>query len=104
MLWGCFSAAGTGSLVRIKGVQYREMLDENLLQSTQDLRLGQRFIFQQEHDPKHTAQTMQEWLWDKSLNVLECPSQSPDLKPDRTSLERSENTCAAMLPNQSDRA
>ena len=22
---------------------------------------------------------MQEWLWDKSLNVLEWPSQSPDL-------------------------
>jgi hypothetical protein len=24
---------------------------------------------------------MQEWLRDKSLNVLECPSQSPDLNP-----------------------
>ena len=44
MLWGCFSAAGTGSLVRIEGkmnvAKYREILDENLLQSTQDLRLG----------------------------------------------------------------
>ena len=44
MLWGCFSAAGTGRLVRIKGkmnrAKYRETLDENLLQSTQDLRLG----------------------------------------------------------------
>ena len=44
MLRGCFSAAGTGRLVRIKakmnGVKYREILDENLLQSTQDLRLG----------------------------------------------------------------
>ena len=44
MLWGCFSAAGTGRLVRIEakmnGAKYREILDENLLQSTQDLRLG----------------------------------------------------------------
>jgi transposase len=24
---------------------------------------------------------MQEWLWDKFLNVLEWPSQSPDLNP-----------------------
>ena len=44
MLWGCFSAAGTGRLVRIKGkmnrAKYREILDENLLQSAQDLRLG----------------------------------------------------------------
>ena len=44
MLWGCFSAAGTGRLVRIEGkmngAKYREILDENLLQSVQDLRLG----------------------------------------------------------------
>ena len=44
MLWGCFSAAGTGRLVRLKakmnGAKYREILDENLLQSAQDLRLG----------------------------------------------------------------
>ena len=41
MLWGCFSAAGTGRLVRIeakmKTEKYREILDENLLQSTQNL-------------------------------------------------------------------
>ena len=44
MLWGCFSAAGTGRLVRIEAkmnrVKYREIRDENLLQSAQDLRLG----------------------------------------------------------------
>ena len=36
--------AGTGRQVRIEskmnGVKYREILDENLLQSAQDLRLG----------------------------------------------------------------
>ena len=61
--------------------RYREILDENLLQCAQDLRLRQRFTFQQDNDPKHTAKTIQVWLWDKSLNVLEWPSQSPDLKP-----------------------
>ena len=85
ILWGCFSAAGTGRLVRIgrkmNGAKYREILDENLLQSTQDLRLGLRFTFQQDNDPKHTAKTLQEWLRDKSLNVLEWPSQSLDLNP-----------------------
>ena len=44
MLWGCFSVTGTGRLVRVEGkiyrAKYREILDENLLQSTQDLRLG----------------------------------------------------------------
>ena len=38
-----------------------------------------RFTFQQDNDPKRAAKTMQEWLRDKSLNVLEWPSQSPDL-------------------------
>ncbi|KAJ4938702.1 hypothetical protein JOQ06_003311 [Pogonophryne albipinna] len=83
MLWGCFSAAGTGRLVRIKGkinaAMYREILDENLLQSALALRLGRRFTLQQDNDPKHTAKITKEWLQDKSVNVLEWPSQSPDL-------------------------
>jgi hypothetical protein len=61
MLRGCFSAARTGRLVRIEGkmneARYREILDENLLQSAQDL--GRRFTFLQDNDPKHTAKTMQ---------------------------------------------
>ena len=59
----------------------REILDEKLLQSAQNLRLGRRFTFKQDNDPKHTSKTTQEWLRDKSLNVLERPSQSPDLNP-----------------------
>jgi hypothetical protein len=70
MLWGCFSAAGTGRLVRIKGkmngAKYREIIDENLLQSAQDLRLGRRFSFQQDNDPKHRPKTTQEWLLEDS--------------------------------------
>ncbi|CDR00757.1 unnamed protein product [Oncorhynchus mykiss] len=61
----------------MNGAKYREIL----LHSAQDLRLGQRFTFQQHNDSKHTAKTTQDWLWDKSPNVLECPSQSPNLNP-----------------------
>ena len=65
--------AGTGRLVRIEGkmnrAKYREIFDENLLQSPQDLRLGQRFAFQQDNDPKHTAKTTRKWLRDESY----CP-------------------------------
>jgi transposase len=75
MLWESFSAAGTGRL------KYKEILDENLLQSAQDLRLGQRYTFQQDNDPKHTAKTSYKWFREESLNVLEWPSQSPDLNP-----------------------
>ncbi|KAG2466897.1 TCB1 transposase, partial [Polypterus senegalus] len=84
-LWGYFSAAGTGRLVRIKGkmtaAMYRDILDENLLQSALDLRLGRWFIFQQDNDPKHTAKISKKGLQDNSVNVLEWPSQSPDLNP-----------------------
>ena len=80
-----FSAAETGKLVRIEGkmngATYREILDQNLLQSAQDLRQGQRFTFQQVINPKHTVKTTQDWLRDQSLNVLEWPRQSPDLNP-----------------------
>ena len=55
MLWGCFSTAGTGSQVSIEGqmneAKYREILDENLHWSTQELGLLQRFTF----DPKHMS-------------------------------------------------
>ena len=65
-------------LVRIEGkmngAKYREILDENLLKSAQDIR---RVTFQQDNNLKHIAKTTQEWLWDKSLNVLEWPTQSP---------------------------
>ena len=65
MLWGCFSAAGTGRLVRIKGkmnaAMYREIVDENLLQSALDLRLGRRSTFQQDNDPKHIDGVRESW-------------------------------------------
>ena len=48
----------------MNGAKYREILDENLLKTS---------------DWGEAAKTMLEWLWDKSLNVLEWPSQSPDI-------------------------
>ena len=83
MLWVSFSAAATGRLVRIEGkmigAKYREILDENLLQSAQDLTLARRFTFQQDNYPYHTAKTTQWWLREKSLNVLAWTSQTPYL-------------------------
>jgi hypothetical protein len=76
-LWGCFSLAGTGKMVRIEGMmdgtKYREILEGNLFQSSRDLRLGQRFTFQQDNNPKNTAKATLEWFKGKHLNVLERP-------------------------------
>ena len=49
-----------GMFGKMNGAKYREIFGENLLQSAQDLRLGRRFTFQQDNDPKHTAKTTQE--------------------------------------------
>lgn len=83
MLWGCFSSAGTGKVVRVDGkmdgAKYRAILEESLLESAKDLRLGWRFTFQQDNDPKHEVRATMEWLKTKHIHVLEWPSQSPDL-------------------------
>ncbi|KAJ8375604.1 hypothetical protein SKAU_G00061840 [Synaphobranchus kaupii] len=73
-------AVGMGRLVLIEGkmnaVKYTEILEENLLQSALDLRLGRRFTFQHDNDPKHTAKRTKEWLRRKSVHVLEWPSRA----------------------------
>ncbi len=85
MLWGCFSAHGPGRLVRIRGIMnaalYMEILEENLLQSVQQLRLCRGFVFQQDNDPKHTAKVIKAGFGNHNINLLEWPSQSPDLNP-----------------------
>ncbi|KAI3374619.1 hypothetical protein L3Q82_021193 [Scortum barcoo] len=65
----------------MNAAKYRDILEENLFQSAQDLRLGQRFTFQQDNDPKHTAKITKEWLRNNSVTILDWPSQSPDLNP-----------------------
>ncbi len=77
MQWGCFSVAGTGEVIREdRKLNADKYFNENLVQSTQNLRLDWKFTFQ--HD-----KTMQEWLRDNSMEVLEWPSQSWDLEPVR---------------------
>ncbi|KAK6308944.1 hypothetical protein J4Q44_G00204070 [Coregonus suidteri] len=85
ILWGCFSAKGTGRLHRIEGrmdgAMYREILANNFLPSVRALKMGRGWVFQHDNDPKHTARATKEWLRKKHLKVLEWPSQSPDLNP-----------------------
>lgn len=63
------------------GNKYREILKENLFQSARDLRLGWRFNFQLDSDPKHATKATLDWFNGKYLNILDWPSQNPDLSP-----------------------
>ncbi|KAI4894956.1 hypothetical protein NFI96_007868 [Prochilodus magdalenae] len=58
MLWGCFSAHGTGRLhcieERMTGAMYCEILGNNLLPSVRALKMGRGWVFQHDNDPKHS--------------------------------------------------
>uniref|UniRef100_A0AAY4DLB4 Uncharacterized protein n=1 Tax=Denticeps clupeoides TaxID=299321 RepID=A0AAY4DLB4_9TELE len=90
MLWGCFAASWIGRLVAIEGkmnaAKYRDILDENLLQRAQDLRLYSSSFSRPmalSTQPRYQSSGFR-----TILNVLEWPRQSPDLNLS-PSLERS---------------
>ena len=83
MLWGCFSSKGPGNLVRVHGImnsmKYQDILNLNLAAPARKLKLGRRWIFQQDNDPKHMSKSTQKWLTEHKIKLLPWPSQSPDL-------------------------
>lgn len=84
MVWGCFCGNGVGPLFRIQGImdknKYLDILEKVMLPYGRST-LGRRLIFQQDNDPKHTSGVVRQWFIRRRLNVLEWPSQSPDLNP-----------------------
>uniref|UniRef100_A0AAZ3RVB6 Tc1-like transposase DDE domain-containing protein n=1 Tax=Oncorhynchus tshawytscha TaxID=74940 RepID=A0AAZ3RVB6_ONCTS len=85
MSWGCFAAGGTGALHKIDGIMrkenYVDILKRHLKTSVRKLKLGRKWVFQMNNDPKHTSKVVAKWLKDNKVKVLEWLSQSPDLNP-----------------------
>ena len=55
-IWGCFAWNDVGNLLFIEGnmtgEMYKDILAENLFQSSKKLRLGSSMLFQHDNDPK----------------------------------------------------
>lgn len=88
MVWGCFSRAGVGDLVKIEGImkkeQYLDILKNNAVPSGSRL-IGKKIVLQQDNDPKHTAKICKMFVEQQeqegTLKNMEWPPQSPDLNP-----------------------
>ena len=76
MVWGCFGGGQVGSIAKMDGKMtkevYLKILKEHVLVCGTKL-IGERFVFQQDNDPKHTEEGL--------LKVMIWPPQSPDCNP-----------------------
>ena len=83
MIWGCFSSTKTCMIRVIKkcinGAIYRDILKENSFESVKMFNLDADWVFQQDNELKHFAKAMKRWFVEHNVNVLQWPSQSPDL-------------------------
>ncbi len=89
--WACMASSGTGLLVfsgdvtedrssRMNFEVYRDILSAQIQPNAAKL-IGWCFLAQIDDDPKHPAKATQEFLKVMKWNILQWPSQSPDLKP-----------------------
>lgn len=85
MVWGCFAWSGVGNLAKIDGIMtadsYIDILNENLEESLLKTGLDQKYIFQQDNDPKHKAKKTTTFMNAIHMKRLEWPPQSADLNP-----------------------
>jgi hypothetical protein len=98
MLWGCFAAGGIGALhkridVIMRRGNYVDILKQHLKTSVRKLKLGRKWVFQMDNDPKHTSKVVAKWLKGNKVKVLELPSQSPDLNPIEICGQKRKSVC-----------
>ncbi|MEC4629864.1 transposase, partial [Bacillus safensis] len=79
---GVLAAGRTGALHKIDYIMMKGKLCVYIeATSFRKLKLGCKWVFQMDNDPKRTSKVVATWLKDNKVKVLEWPSQSPDLNP-----------------------
>lgn len=89
MFWGCFGGTEVGDIHPIEGImdsrKYHSILMHHAIPSGQRIFGEDKFVFQEDNDPKHTSKMckayMQQKVEDRKLDVMIWPPQSPDLSP-----------------------
>lgn len=83
--WGCFSAAGMGTLYTftetLDGQYMKSILDSCLLESRHKLIPGREWYFMHDNAPTHTDQQVEKWIFRKNIPIIVMPPYSPDLNP-----------------------
>ena len=86
MIWECMTQFGPGLITRIDGALdgelYCEILKDELVNSLKYYGINlNHVIFQHDNDPKHKSKIATECLERLKINVIDWPTQSPDLNP-----------------------
>ncbi|KAK3524862.1 hypothetical protein QTP86_010091 [Hemibagrus guttatus] len=85
MVWGCFAASGPGTLAIVGGTMnshvFQDILKDNLKVAVRKLKLRRSWVMEQDNNPKHKSKSTTERLQRHKIQLLEWPSQSPDLNP-----------------------
>ena len=58
-----------------------DILKQHLKTSVRKFKIGRKWVFQMDNDPKHTSKVLEKWRKDNKVKVLEWLSQNPDLNP-----------------------
>ena len=53
-----------------------DIFTQNLKTLVRKLKLGYKWVFQMDNDPKHSSKVVAKWLKDNKVKVLEWPSQA----------------------------
>ena len=64
------------------GDLYTAILDEDVMDSISYFgQIPSNTVFQQDNGPKHTCKKAKEWSKNNNIQIISCPTQSPDLNP-----------------------
>ena len=86
LVWGCFSAKGSGYFKIIEKTlnseKYIEILEKKLKSSAMRLEIPEtNLIYQQDNAPCHTSRSVRKWFEENEIHVMDWPSNSADLNP-----------------------